>query len=342
MATVSKVLLVGSDQVWSIERFYLKYLRQVGVDAELFAIQDDFFKYYQSGILNKIQVRLGLSDIYRTLGKLLLSKFHSWKPQVVWVFKGMEVLPSVIKEMHKTDCIVVNYNPDNPFIFTGRGSGNTNVTRSIPLYHLHLTYDNQIAKLLQDRYSVRTSILPFGFDLPTEIYEESLNEKEIIKVCFVGNPDPDRASFIQKLAGKISIDVYGNGWNNHINHTNATIYEPVYGTEFWKVLRRYRVQLNLMRIHNPDSHNMRSFEIPAIGGIGLFPKTVDHVTYFKPGEEVFVYNDFEQCVSVAQQLLSLNEVEANLIRNKARSRSVNSGYSYRDRTQQLIQILDDF
>ena len=57
----------------------------------------------------------------------------------------------------------------------------------------------------------------------------------------------------------------------------------VESSDFWKVLRKYRVQLNLMRPHNLDSHNMRSIEVPAVGGIGLFPDTPDHERFFEKG-----------------------------------------------------------
>ncbi|MEP6725613.1 MAG: glycosyltransferase, partial [Bacteroidota bacterium] len=102
---------------------------------------------------------------------------------------------------------------------------------------------------------------------------------------------------------------------------------------------RYRVQLNLMRIHNPTSHNMRSFEIPAVGGIGLFPDTIDHRAYFSIGEELFLYKNENECVQTAEKLLVLSRIAADEIRKRARQRSYDAGYSYAARSADVLDML---
>ena len=66
-----KILLVGSDQVWSLERIYLKYLREAGMDAGSFAAQNLFYEYHARSILNKIKLKLKFSDIYRSINREL-------------------------------------------------------------------------------------------------------------------------------------------------------------------------------------------------------------------------------------------------------------------------------
>jgi hypothetical protein len=117
-------------------------------------------------------------------------------------------------------------------------------------------------------------LLPFGFELSDKLFKECSEQDEVMKLCFLGNPDKERVQFIEQLANSLPIGVYGNDWNKHTIHSNITCFGPVYRDGFWKTLYRYRVQLNLMRPHNPASHNMRSFEIPAVGGIGLYPDGV--------------------------------------------------------------------
>ncbi|HLY70820.1 MAG TPA: hypothetical protein VKR53_13905, partial [Puia sp.] len=139
-----KILIVGSDQVWSIERIYLKYLAELGIDTELFAAQNLFYDYYKKSAFNKIVFRLGVSFIYNKINKLLVEKAHQYKPDVICIFKGMEIFPETIDKLKVKGCKVVNYNPDNPFIFSGRGSGNKNVKNSIGRYNLHFTYDKAV------------------------------------------------------------------------------------------------------------------------------------------------------------------------------------------------------
>jgi spore maturation protein CgeB len=334
-----RVLGVGSDKVYAIENFYVKYLREYEADIKLFTAQSIFYDYYQRSIINKIIFKIGFSGILNTINDQFKKEVLEFKPEIILVFKGMEIYPESLRWAKSKGIKLVNYNPDNPFIFTGKGSGNKNVTNSIGLYDLHLTYDNDIRERMITEYGIPTGILPFGFEISDELYAECIKHQEIVKTCFLGNPDEQRAAFILQLAGHMPIDVYGNNWEKFVSHKNITVHEPVYGKDLWITLYRYRVQLNMMRTHNPGSHNMRSFEVPGIGGIGLFPKTRDHATYFENGKEIFLYSDIEECVKQGKALLSLNSDDANKIRLSARLKSLHAGYSYRDRAHQVLQEL---
>lgn len=331
-----KLLLLGSNNVWSIDRYYFRYIQEAGVEAAMLPTLTYFLEYRNQSLMQKVLHRLGLSDVYRKIGVQVKEKVTAWEPDVVLVFKGMEILPETIRWIKERGIKLVNYNPDNPFIFTDRGSGNKNVTDAIPLYDLHLTYNHEIMEKLAAHH-LRAAILPFGFEISEELYRTCTAEKEVIKACFIGTPDTTRIAFLKELADAgISFDVYGNDWDKFLVHSNVTIHKAVYGDEFWKVLRRYRVQLNLMRIHNQDSHNMRSFEVPGIGGIMVAPDTTEHRMYFEDGKEVFLYDSVAGCAAVIRSLLALPAADADSIRQAARDRSVQSGYSYRDRASQLL------
>ncbi|HXB07530.1 MAG TPA: glycosyltransferase, partial [Puia sp.] len=269
-------------------------------------------------------------------------KIREWKPDVLWVFKGMELSPEILKWAREEKVFLMNYNPDNPFLFSGRGSGNRNVAESIGLYDLHLTYDGSVKERIGREYGITCLSLPFGFELSDAVWEKCRAQEEVKKLCFVGNPDKQRAAFIRELADDFALDIYGHGWSNFIRHHNVTICPPVYDEEFWKALYRYRGQLNLMRLHNPDSHNMRSFEVPGVGGIGLFPRTGDHTQFFEEGREVFLYGDMKECRKWAGNLLSMTDSQAGEIRRAARRRSLESKYSYRDRSFQVTAIIKEF
>jgi len=328
-----KIMIVGSDYVWSIERLYKKYLEEAGAEVVLFAAQNRFYDYYHKSVFNKLLFRAGLSRVLEEINASLLTEAERVRPDVIWVFKGMELFPKTLSALREKGIRIVNFNGDNPFIFTSRGSGNKYVYQSLPLYDLHFTYNLEIKARLQREYSVRTVLLPFGFDVSDEVYEACRHEEEVKKVCFIGNPDPARAAFIDQLAAaNIPIDIYGSpAWSKAIINKTVTIHPAIYGDDFWKTLRRYRVQLNLMRPHNENSHNMRSFEIPAIGGIMLAPATDEHLLFFDDNKEAFLFTGPDSCIEKARQILSLTTDQAGMIRDQARARSVRDGYSYRDR-----------
>lgn len=336
-----RLLIVGPDKIFSIENFYVRYLKDLGVVVEQFSSQNIFEDYYHGSLLNKLIFRSGLSGIYSHINELFVEQVKRTKPDLIWIFKGMEILPASLKWARSLGIRLANYNPDNPFLFSGRGSGNQNVTDSIGLFDLHFTYNLEIQKRLESEFKVKTAFLPFGFDIAYSTYEMCSHVDEIQGACFLGNPDNQRAEFIQALADKgIAVSVYGHGWKKFIKHSTVQCFDAVYGIDQLKVLRKYRVQLNLMRIHNENSHNMRTFEVPGIGGIMVAPDTPEHRLFFEHGKEVFLYKDITECAAIIKGLLDLPVGEASVIREAARNRSINSGYSYKHRSEQVLNELE--
>jgi spore maturation protein CgeB len=337
-----RLLIIGSDKVFSIENFYFKYLKELGVDTKRFTAQAIFYDYYFSGnIINKILFKFGLSNIHQKINDQFKQIVNEFKPEIIWVFKGMEITPASLKWAKQQGIKLVNYNPDNPFIFTGKGSGNANITNSISLYDFHFTYNLEIQKELQEKYNAKTGFLPFAYDMSQNLFDECAKETEIVKACFLGNPDKVRASFLESLALMgVKMDVYGGDWDKFVNHPNIETHKPVLGNDLWKTLRKYRVQINLMRVHNEDSHNMRTFEVPGIGGIQVAPFTKEHNEFFEDGKEIFLYKSLDECVDKINYLLSLSSVQASELRVCTREAAINKKHSYKDRAMQVLETLN--
>ena len=334
-----KLLIVGSDKVYAIENFYVKYLRELDVEVSHFSAQSIFYDYYRKHIFNKLVYRSGMSGITKKINDQFQMAVEQFKPDIIWVFKGMEIVPESLEWAKAKGIFLVNYNGDSPFIFSGEGSGNRNVSDSIGLYDMFLTYNKEDKKLMETK-KVRSEILPFGFDLKEDLFKECEQIEEINKVCFLGNPDQDRAKFITQLAKmNVEIDVYGHNWKRYVSHPNITVYKPVYSEDFWRTLRKYRVQLNLMRPHNLTAHNMRTFEAAGVGAIQLAPATEDHQLYFKENEEIFLFKDVESCVRKITEIKDLSIHQTNRIRRNARQRSLADGYSYKVRSVQALTFL---
>ena len=339
---IKRILIVGSDEQWSLERIYIKYLKELGVETMHYPAQSIFYKFYYKSIFNKLLFKSGLSGIFKKISNGLLKQASEFKPDLIWFFKGMEIEPGMLKQLKKQDYFLVNYNPDNPFYFSGTGSGNRNISASIGIYNLHLSYDREIRDRITREFKVPCEMLPFGFELSDKLYEECRKQEEVVKLCFLGNPDRNRVQFIEKLADSLPVDVYGNDWDKYTSHPNIKCFGPVYQDGFWKTLYRYRVQLNIMRPHNPASHNMRSFEIAGVGGIGLYPNTPDHRDYWKDEYIIFLYNNVEDCADRAKSLLNLHKEDATKIRDRARSHSLKQGHSYAQRTRQVLDIFNRY
>ena len=336
-----KLLLVGSNNKWAIERYYIKYLREIN-DVEIyhFTAPDIVYDFYAKNIINKILFKLKLITKYKEVNKQLLAISQEFKPDVIWIFKGMEIYPETISKL-KNNSRLVNYNPDNPFIFTGAGSGNKNVTKSIGLYDLHFTYSREIERELLSSYpACKVAYLPFGYDLNG--YTPEKNVEEILSACFIGNPDKERAKIINQLndAG-ISLHIYGHNWSKYVSSKKNTLHSAVVGDAFWRNMQQYRVQLNIMRIHNLNSHNMRTFEIATVGGIQLIPRTIEHKEFYIENEEAFFYDNIEDLANKIKYILKLPQNDISRIRESSKKRALNSGYSYMDRSKFVFEKFDN-
>jgi len=337
---MKRIIVVGSGHLAALERIYMKHLILLGNEVMLYPIQDYFLEYYNKNFYHQIKFRIGLSSIYSKLQNDLITFVDNNKPSHILVFKGMEILPTTLLKWAAQSIKLINYNPDNPFIFSGRGSGNRNLTNSISLFDLYVSYDKDIVQQLKLK-NVHSMLIPFGFELEDLEFDQIIAEPEILRVCFVGNPDSERVNFIKKLDSyNIPIDLYGNGWGKYIQSNTIKIFPSVYGIDFWKTLRKYAVQLNLMRIHNLDSHNMRSFDIPGVGGIMLAPKTKDHALYFKDNIEVVLFENIDDCVKKINFLLNCDDTKREFIRTNSRKISLEN-YTYQNRVSQLNSALDN-
>ena len=334
-----RLLLCGSSKIFAIENVYRKYLEEAGEEVAIYPSNDLFFDYLRKP-WKKILHKLRISNIEKSINSSLIELVQTTTPDVVWVFKGMELWADTIKQIKILKVVVINYNPDNPFIFTGIGSGNVNVSDSIVLFDLHLTYNKWVQNELRKRFDINAFYLPFGFEISDELYKKARAFDEIVAVCFIGNPDQTRAWFILGLLDKgIKIHLYGHNWNKFIRHPNATLHIPVLGDELYFTLRRYRIQLNLMRPHNLDSHNMRTFEIPGIGGVMLAPATTEHNTFFESGKEAFLFKDINHCCELISLILNMSNAEISLVREAARNRSLRDGYSYKQRSLEALRTI---
>jgi hypothetical protein len=274
----------------------------------------------------------------------LIKAAATYQPSVVWVFKGMEVFPDTLRILRDRGITLINYNPDHPFNFFSRGSGNDFIRRSIPYYHLHITYSKRIAKELKAYCpNARVAVIPFGHDVSDYVFDQISSEKEIVRACFLGSPDRHRQRQIMSLVeAGIATDVYGPRWERFLKPCSSLhLHGAVRGGAMLRTLRRYRLQLNFFRPHNADSHNMRSFEVPACGGIMLAEDSVEHRDFFENRKEAFFFASAREMIELAREILAMPGEVICQIRDAARKRCVACGYSYRTRARAALDIIKE-
>ena len=341
-----KILIVGVNKEHSLERVYMKHLKNQGIDVNLFDARS-YIDSYRTTTVNKILFKMGFHRIYDKIGINLIKYIESFDPSVVLVFKGMELNTFTIRRIKEKNLLLINYNPDHPFVFSSSGSGNKNVIKNGKNYDLHLTYGKIIANQISTEWNKPCEIVPFGFELDGAVFKKIVSCTKINRVCFIGHPDKNRAKTINFLIeNDIPITVYGKNWSKYLKKWkdhDAEIYdEPLYGEIYWRRLRSYRVQLNILRKHNKHTHNMRSFEVPAVGGIMLSNSPSDHQLYFEKNRSYFEYDSYQNLLEMCNKLLKMSPTKIEKIRNNARDCTIQNSYSYENRAKLLITIINKY
>jgi DNA-directed RNA polymerase subunit L len=289
----------------------------------------------------KYPIRYLPNKLYTKLNEELLIFKNWYSIDVLWVFKGVEIFRDTLLKIKSYNVLLVNYNPDHPFIRTFASSGGRKIVKAIPLYDSHFSYSNNVIERINDDFKCDVLKLPFAFEDTCINWANITSQKEIIKICFVGNPDKFRVSLIRKIISwNFSIDIYGFGWEKFFRNNKFVNCLGVADThELYSILRKYRIQLNIFRPHNINAHNMRSFEICGVGGVQLAQYSEDHLFYFEENLEIYLFRSDNELKDKLNYLLTASDELINNLRTKAREKSIINHYTYENRAKLVSDYL---
>lgn len=112
---------------------------------------------------------------------------------------------------------------------------------------------------------------------------------------------------------------------------SISLFNSVDFKEMYKLYNSYSIVLNLIELRNTAILNtpllklhLRTFEIPAAGGVQLVKRSQELLSYFKDNEEILTYADTEELISKALFYTKESQTNTiNKIRLKARERVIN-------------------
>lgn len=333
-----KILVIGSTKKNSLENFIFRHFP--ASDKILFFDSENL----SLGKFSRILLRIGCNSVLNQYNKSILDYVNKEFFDVIFVFKGFGILEKTVFELKKNCRLIVNFNPDHPFIRYKLSHGGSYIIDSLKHFDIYITYDKNAVQEINKNYSCKAFFMPFGYDIEKFEYDQiKSNElEEINEVCFVGDGDFKRFLILSYLAfNGIKINVYGNNWKKWYSWINSNIKfnNSVDRDGLYKIFKLYRVQLNLLRKHNLNSFNMRTFEIPSVGGIQLMTYTNVISEYFNIGDEIFVFKNRQELKSLILHLLSIDIETSMKIRSRSRKRSLMNNNSYSFISTEIRKLL---
>lgn len=339
-----KLLVVLQDRgiyYTDLGESYLRAFNKCGINVAVFNLSPDF--------VNRLALRLGTN--FKSIENYVLKKLNTdlvgyveeEKPNAILIIKGTYLSSNSLRFIKQKypNVLIFCFNPDDPFN-SNKGASNKQIRESIKLYDVYLTWSKRLVAKLKHHGARDVFYLPFAAD-PEIIYPVKLprNDKSNFNcdISFVGNSDEERQTWIKKISKlmhKNSYDcnfrIYGNGWKK-IN--NIELKCKIEGLKLLKAFSGSKINLNILRLQNKHSHNMRTFEIPASSCFMLHERSEEAMDFFKEGKEAEYFSTTEELLDKSEFYLN-NEDLREKISSAGYEKIFRAGYTYENRAKQLL------
>ncbi len=330
-----KFLLIGSDFPFSIEKSYLRSFKSLNIKKV------SFFSVNSSKILktfNKLNNKF-TRELYYFIYRQVFKNFLKTEKKFdyIIIFKGLEFNSKTLKILsnHQSNAKWINIFTDNPLNLKYASCSNLNVLKCINFYDFFCTsFSYKLNKKLK-KFKIKKHIfLPFGYDKKIHFVKKKFKKFQLKNnVNFIGAYDEYRKNFLNNL--KREVDIYGPGWNKAKNLSKFLKVKSnfVSGKKIREIYRNYSVSLNILREQDKDSHNMKVFEIPVMGGLMLTQRNRETNNFFLENKECFMYSDLNEARKKIDFMLKKKN---NLFKVRKAGLLKSRKYSYDFRLKKLI------
>jgi spore maturation protein CgeB len=185
-------------------------------------------------------------------------------------------------------------------------------------------------------------LLRFGFGRDIHFIEAPAQaelERYSSDVVFIGGGDRDRIQYMKGLIESgLSVALYGGYWERY-RATATSSKGNVDGCALRHAVHGAKCTVCLVRKANRDSHCMRTFEMPAMGGACLMEDTDDHRELFgSDGDSVLYFRTPSELRARVRWAIERPDLRRDLSRN-ANAIVVQGGHSYTDRLREILVTL---
>ncbi len=360
-----KILVTcGSNNEHSLGRIYAAAFRQLGHSVHEFYDLDEMEKQSvlfnwqifrkinwwrlqkknRWGILQRTVVKLFEKNMYKAeslSNKNLVELCMEVKPGILFVIVGRTIKKdTLLKIKYGVNCLCFTYNGDS---YDNLFSTSANMLNSLSLYDIVFTWSHALFESLYKLGAKRVEYLPFAFD--EEVHQQAKVLPEDIvtyghDIVFVGTWDKEREEWLSHLSD-LDLGIWGPGWNKVGLKSKLKKFivknDGINADEMSKIYQTSKICLNIMRLQNNQSHNMKSFEIPALGGFMLANRSADHLRFFSEGDEIACFEDINELRNQA-----LKHIRDDKLRTRMSIRAqkkVREKHSYLNRAREVLNCI---
>ncbi len=207
--------------------------------------------------------------------------------------------------------MVVNYNPDNPYVRRDGARWRAFLT-AVPHYdHLFVPREANVAQamLAGARHVHRVW---FAADDPIRDREDyppaHAKARYRSAIAFVGTWMPERGPFLRQLAeAGLPLRIFGPRWNKAPEYgalRSCITLGELDSAAYDAAVAGADISIALLSKGNCDQHTTRSMEIPALGSLLCGERTSEHLQLYQEGTEAVFWSDAAECIEHCRRLLA--------------------------------------
>jgi hypothetical protein len=330
-----KILLYGEN--W--EGTHVDSISKVLNKKEIPNVVFDFYKHLnyntKSIFLNKILRRLFYLFNEFNINKKFLQFSTEYEPSLIILSKGINIYPSILRKIKKSETIICNWNPDD---FFNDKNSSRHLKNSFELYDIvfsareHLFseyYNNGFKKMIY----LEWYYIPW-------LHHLAIASNIEMKISFIGTRSLRREKILESIDSSFLIDVWGSGWSfsklnskENINITNRVLPQK----DFPQIISNSLVNLNILTVENRDLTNLKIFEIVASGGMILTEDNIKSRAIL--GNYGFYYEE-KTINKILKQIFEMDPVEWELSRKLLVNHVLNNANSISDRVNELLILAE--
>lgn len=323
-----KILIIGSKENFTLEKMYYRAFINLGQNVEFYHTHASI----NSKIFNFIEI-LFRFYVYKKIRKLLFNFIKKKKIDLIIFFKGLYLNKDFlikIKKIHP-NVKIINIFPDNPLDINKRNISNRNILECIDQFDLFCIWSNKILKEIKFfKKKAKLLYLPFAHDKFFH-FKGNIDLRYKNKINFIGSFDKKRLGILKELDSK-NIFIAGHNWRNKI-----TSYDKhIYGQKLCSIISSSLVSLNFLRDQNLTSHNMRTFEVPAMKGLLLTQRSKEQNQFFPEGKASLMFSNLKELKS---QIAYIKKNPKKALKIRLNSYRISKKHSYTHRAKNILKKL---
>ena len=298
---------------------------------------------------NKYIRRIMKPILWNKMNYAALFLARSIKPDLLIAFKTPFLhTNSIIKIKNELKVPFINYYPDNPYCGVPIDPRKTSAQRRdivkvLKNYTRVWIWERTLVDRLRGD-NVNADYLPFGVD---EIVYKPFGKQGEFKcpecgihhdIVFIGQHSKKRELHLDAVR-KHSVAIWGKRWKRaarrfsgrHIIHNT-----PIFGSDCARFYSSVYVSLNILDDLNMPGHNMRTFEIPASGGLMLATHTQEQSSFFPEDEAAVYYRKPEELDEKISKILGNRDFQRGV---RKRAFESSKSHSYTERAKVILSDL---